>query len=142
MSQKNCNHLSKKVRNAERHTKIHWWFWCLFKETQLLNPIPPIGWPWVTRLELPFLPYNNNNSHNKWVVCIGVLNGTSLWQAGRNPEQNRCFKMFCSEYKSMLTSKNMEMGIFQLNVLRTNIIPIINYTWKWSFAKINTNWKA
>ena len=42
----------------------------------------------------------------------------------------------------MLTSKKIEMGIFQLNLLRTDIIPIVNYAWERSFAKINSNLKA
>ena len=89
-----------------------------------------------SRLELPFLSYVNNPAH-KWVVCIGVPNGTSLWQVGDSPEQNGCFKMFCSEYKSMMTSKKIKMGIFKLNLLRTDVIPIVNYAWERSFAKIN-----
>jgi len=58
-----------------------------------------------SRLELPFLSYINDEKH-KWIVCIGVPNGTSLWQVGDSAEQNGCFKMYCSEYKNMLTSKN------------------------------------
>ena len=67
-----------------------------------------------SRLELPFLSYVNDPMH-KWVVCIGVPNGTSLWQVGDSTEQNGCFKMYCSEYKNKLTSKKLELGIFNLN---------------------------
>ena len=34
-----------------------------------------------SRLELPFPSYVNDPMH-KWVVCIGVPNGASLWQVG------------------------------------------------------------
>ena len=67
-----------------------------------------------SRLELPFLSYVNKPMH-KWVVCIGVPNGTSLWQVGDSTEQNGCFKMYCSEYKNKLTSKKLELGMFNLN---------------------------
>jgi len=91
-----------------------------------------------SRLEVPFLSYINNPKH-KWVVCIGVPNGTSLWQVGDSTEQNGCYKMYCSEYKTKLTSKKIEMGIFKLNLQRTDIIPIVNYAWARSFARIGSN---
>ena len=69
-------------------------------------------------------------------------NGTSLWQVGDSTEQNGCFKMYCSEYKQKLTRKKIEMGLFKLNLTRTNIIPIVNYAWDCSFAIICTNLKA
>ena len=94
-----------------------------------------------SRLEVPFLSYVNNPRH-KWVVCIGVPNGTSLWQVSDSTEQNGCYKMYCSEYKTKLTSKKIEMGIFKLNLQRTDIIPIVNYAWARSFARVNTNIKA
>jgi len=94
-----------------------------------------------SRLELPFLSYVNDPMH-KWVVCIGVPNGTSLWQVGDSTEQNGCFKMYCSEYKNKLTSKKLELGMFNLNISRTDIIPIVNYAWKRSFARVETNIKA
>ena len=50
--------------------------------------------------------------------------------------------MYCSEYKNMLTSNKIELGIFNLNTARTDIIPIINYAWQRSFARIETNIKA
>ena len=94
-----------------------------------------------SRIEMPFLSYINDTTH-KWVVCIGVPNGTSLWQVGDSTEQNGCFKMYCSEYKQKLTRKKIEMGLFKLNLTRTDIIPIVNYAWDRSFARIRTNLKA
>ena len=38
-----------------------------------------------SRLGVPFLSYINNLSH-KWVVYIGVPNGTSVWQVGDSNE--------------------------------------------------------
>jgi len=51
-----------------------------------------------SRLELPFLQYVNDPAH-KWIVCIGVPNGTSVWQVGDSNEQNGSYKMYCSQYK-------------------------------------------
>ena len=94
-----------------------------------------------SRIEMPCLSYINDTTH-KWVVCIGVPNGTSIWQVGDSAEQNGCFKIYCSEYKQKLTKKKIEMGLFQLNLTRIDIIPIVNYAWDCSFARICTNLKA
>lgn len=94
-----------------------------------------------SRLEVPFLSYVNNPAH-KWVVCIGVPNGTSIWQVGDSPQQNGCYKMYSSEYKKMLTSQKIKMGIFKLNLTKTDIVPIVNYAWERSFARVATNLKA
>ena len=44
-------------------------------------------------LEVPFLSYVNN-PEEKWVVCFGVPNGTSIWKVGDSPKQNGCYKMY------------------------------------------------
>jgi len=93
------------------------------------------------RLELPFLQYVNDPAH-KWIVCIGVPNGTSVWQVGDSNEQNGSYKMYCSQYKKMITSKRFTMGIFKLNLTRTDIIPIVNFAWEKSFNRVDTNLKA
>ena len=94
-----------------------------------------------SRLEVPFLKYINDTTH-KWVVCIGVPNGTSIWQVGDSNEQNGTYKMYCSEYKKMLTSKRFEMRMFKLNLVCTDIILIVNYAWKSSFDNVANNLKA
>ena len=94
-----------------------------------------------SRLEIPFLEYINHPDH-KWVVCIGCPNGTSLWQVGDSAEQNGCFKMYCSEMKKKITKRRIEMGLFKLNLLRTDVIPIVNYAWQRSFSKQQSNLRA
>ena len=94
-----------------------------------------------SRLEVPFLKYINDVNH-KWVVCIGVPNGTSIWQVGDSNEQNGTYKMYCGECKKMITSKRFEMGLFKMNLVRTDIIPIVNYAWQKSFANVANNLKA
>ena len=77
-----------------------------------------------SRLEVPFLSYVNDQQH-KWVVCIGCPNGTSLWQVGDSSEQNGCFKIYCAEHKRRLTSRRIEMGMYKLNLVCTDVIPIV-----------------
>ena len=42
----------------------------------------------------------------------------------------------------MITSKRFEMGLFKMNLVRTDIIPIVNYAWQKSFANVKNNLKA
>ena len=61
-----------------------------------------------SRLGLPFLSYINDAAH-KWVVCIGVPYGTSLWQVGDSSEQNGAYKMALARIKKqLLKRKNKE----------------------------------
>ena len=41
-----------------------------------------------------------------------------------------------------ITKKRFDIGLFKLNIVRTDIILIINYAWSRSFNNINTNKKA
>ena len=50
--------------------------------------------------------------------------------------------MFTSEYKEKLSSKTIKMGLFKLNLRRTNIIPIVNYAGGGSFPRVRSNLKA
>ena len=59
-----------------------------------------------SRLEVLFLSYINDPSH-KWIVCIGVFNGTSVWQVGDSNKQNGCYKIYCTQYKNMITKKGL-----------------------------------
>ena len=94
-----------------------------------------------SRFELPFLRYVTNTDH-PWMVCQGVPYGTSLWQVADSSEQNGCFKIACSEIKEKLLKKRLDMMIASPAILPTDIIPIVNYAWKRSFAKVDTNKKA
>ena len=76
------------------------------------------------------------------MICRGVPYGTSLWQATDNNEQNGCVKLVCSEIKEKLLKKRLDMMIDSPAILPTDTIPIINYAWKRSFAKVDTNKKG
>ena len=47
--------------------------------------------------------------------------------------------VYCSEMKKKIAKKRIEMELFKLNLLHTNVIPIVNYARQRSFAKTNTN---
>ena len=94
-----------------------------------------------SRFELPFLQYVTDADH-PWMVCQGVPYGTSLWQVADSSDQNGCFKIACSEIKEKLLKKRLDMMINSPAILPTDIIPIINYSWQKSFAKVDTNKKA
>ena len=94
-----------------------------------------------SRIDLPFLDYINNDDH-KWVVCLGLPNGTSLWQVGDSSQQNGCYKMYCTKRKMELIKYKQDHNLFNTNLERTDIVPIINYAWEKSFAKIDSNKRA
>ena len=79
-----------------------------------------------SRFELPFFEYITNANH-KWMVCIGVPYGTSLWQVAESKEQNGSFKIAMSKVKSEILKKRLALYMDQPNLQPTDIIPCINY---------------
>mmetsp|Transcript_25354 Transcript_25354/g.42135 ORF Transcript_25354/g.42135 Transcript_25354/m.42135 type:complete len:173 (+) Transcript_25354:316-834(+) len=51
-----------------------------------------------SRLQLPFLKYINDPSHI-WKVCLGLPNGTALWQVGDSAEQNGSWKKIRNNHR-------------------------------------------
>ena len=94
-----------------------------------------------SRLELPFLKYINQ-PERKWKALIGIPYGTSLWQVGDSVEQNGCFKMHQYDYKVQLVNKKRELNMNNTNLNKSVVIPIVNYCWDRSFARVDTNRKA
>jgi hypothetical protein len=75
---------------------------------------------------------------NRWSVCIGVPYGTALWQVGDSTEQNGNFKMSMNRMKeSVLTNRMKTMT--HVDLVPTDIIPLVNYAWECSFVKIESN---
>ena len=87
-----------------------------------------------SRFELPFLEYITNANH-KWMVCIGVPYGASLY----SKEQNGSFKIAMSKIKSELLKKRLNMYFDHPNIQPTDIIPCVNFAWEYSFARVGTN---
>ena len=92
-----------------------------------------------SRLEMPFLSYINTPKDN-WIVCIGVPYGTALWQVGDSKEQNGSFNIALTKAKLKMLETREKLGLEELE--DTDLIPIINYAWKHSFARKNKNQNA
>jgi hypothetical protein len=93
-----------------------------------------------TRFDIQFLEYINSPEH-RWSVCIGVPYGTSLWQVGDSVHQNGQFKVKVTLKKEQILEARSvrQMG---LELLPTDIIPIVNYAWCGSFDNVTNNIKA
>ena len=94
-----------------------------------------------TRFELDFVEYIHSNKH-PWTVCIGVPYGTGLWQIGDSAEQNGSWKMQMKKEKKLLVEKRLAEGNGNLEILPTDIIPLVNASWSQSFARVKSNQKA
>ena len=94
-----------------------------------------------SRFHLDFLRYINDDK-TKWNVCIGVPYGTAFWQVGDSSEQNGLFKTLLTKEKTRLFNERMEMCQQGLQLLRTDIIPLVNATWPQAFANVQNNKKA
>ena len=94
-----------------------------------------------SRFELAFLEYVTNKAH-PWMVCQGVPYGTSLWQVADSSEQNGSFKSALSHIKMQILKKRLDMMMDNPCIVATDIIPIVSYAWRESFANVNTNQKA
>ena len=94
-----------------------------------------------SRFELPFLRYVTD-PHHPWMVCQGVPYGTSLWQVADSSEQNGAFKVALSDIKMKIVQKRLDIMMDVPSIQSTDIIPIINYAWDRSFARIEQSKKA
>ena len=90
-----------------------------------------------SRLQLPFLRYTNNPYH-PWIVCLGLPNGTSLYQVGDAAKQNGCWKMSITKFKRYLVLFKMRMGLPH-TITKTDIFPLCNRAFANSFAQVTSN---
>ena len=93
-----------------------------------------------SRLQLPFLRYTNDPDH-PWIVCLGLPNGTALWQVGDAAEQNGCWKMAITKFKRDLVLFKMRMGLPH-TITKTDIVPLCNRAFANSFAQVPSNQHA
>ena len=93
-----------------------------------------------SRLQLPFLKYINEQEDN-WIVCLGVPYGTDLWQVGDSKEQKGSFNISMIKAKMDLLEMKQKKCMNQ-NHSVTDIIPLINKSWKTRFSRIDKNRKA
>ena len=78
----------------------------------------------VSRLQLTFLRYMNHPDH-PWIVCLGLPNGTELWQVGYAAEQNGFWKMSITKFKRDIVLLKTKMGL-PLTITKTDIVPLFN----------------
>ena len=112
----------------------------VFSRTETMKPFLLLDGH-SSRFELPFLQYVTSVDH-PWMVCQGVPYGTSLWQVADSSELNGQFKTACSKIKATILKKRLDMMMDSPQILPTDIIPIVNYAWEKSFARVDLNLKA
>ena len=94
-----------------------------------------------SRFALEFLEYINNDKH-KWNVCLGVPYGTALWQIADSAQLHGMFKMLMTKAKRDLFTKRMASCIQDLQITKTDIVPLIRLCWELSFGNKKSTLKA
>ena len=90
-----------------------------------------------SRLSLAFLRYINNPTHY-WACCLGLPNGTAFWQVGDSTQQNGLWKIELVRAKRDLMIFRRRNGLGK-ELVKTDIIPLVNVAWAKSFAIIDSN---
>ena len=90
-----------------------------------------------SRLQLPFLKYINNPKDN-WIIYIEVHYGTALWQVGDSKEQNGSFNNATTKAKDELPAFKESIGL-SYGLVPTDMMPVINNSWRQSVARIEKN---
>ena len=78
-----------------------------------------------SRFGIPFLEYITAPSH-KWMVCIGVPYGTTIWQVADSKEQNGSYKIALARAKQQMLESKLSMYVKSPNLTATDIIPLVN----------------
>ena len=74
---------------------------------------------------------------------FGVPYGTSYWQVGNSSEQNgTSYKTSMTKAKQNLLDSQIQYMFGHLQLVPTDIIPLVNLCWDDSFANVRTNKKA
>jgi hypothetical protein len=84
-----------------------------------------------SRYEVPFLDYIHDEAH-PWSCCIGVPYGTHIWQVGDSPQLNAAYKGALSKAKQKFFEVKSKQNVTKFSP--TDIIPLVTYAWKDSFA--------
>lgn len=79
-----------------------------------------------------------NDGKYRWSILIGILYGMALWQVGDSVQQNGMFKVWLSKCKEHLMQIWESMNS-ELEIVPTDIIPLVIYVWDCSFLNIVTN---
>ena len=93
-----------------------------------------------SRTELEFLTCINDPLH-KWVVCLGVPHGTSLWQVGDSSQQNGHFNVILTKSKAELVQLKSSLSM-NLQLQPSDAMLLTQKAWDSSFANVATNKQA
>ena len=63
-----------------------------------------------SRLLIPLLRYTDQPDH-PWIVCLGLPNGTALWQVGDAAKQNGCWNMSITKSERALLLFKIRIGL-------------------------------
>ena len=94
-----------------------------------------------SRFSVTFLEYITDPDH-PWKVCIGVPYGTAIWQIGDSVHQNGRYKIRTSMRKKLILRKRIAQMVSDIEILPSDVIPIVNYAWNHSFADTKGNKEA
>jgi hypothetical protein len=78
---------------------------------------------------------------HKWTCCIGTPYSTDERQFGDAPEMNGGFKIGLTKAKEVLT-KHKRRNFQKLGFTATEVIPLVNKAWAYSFGDETKGRKA
>ena len=93
-----------------------------------------------SRFDVEFLTYINQKK--KQIQCIGVPYRTALWQVADSAEQNGVFKVELARRKKELFESRLDSLTYDLQLLKTDIIPLVRKAWPMAFGRIRNNLNA
>ena len=82
-----------------------------------------------------------NKPETKQLGALGCPYITHEWQVGDLDEQNSCFKIATYDYQRVLINFKIQRNLPPI-LYRSDVIPVVNYTWNTLFARQDYNLKA
>ena len=70
------------------------------------------------------------------------MHGKSFWQVGASTEQNLTFKVNILKENYEILTNSIEQMIGDMELLPTDIIPLINKAWEHLFSEVECNKKC
>jgi hypothetical protein len=93
-----------------------------------------------SRFQPQFLKYITDPRHT-WEVCLGLPNGTHVWQVGDSKQQNGSFKRLLILAKRSLIQEKQD-NQEQSKIGKVDIIPLVSKAFSGSFSNVQGNTHA
>jgi hypothetical protein len=93
-----------------------------------------------SRFQPQFLKYITDPRHI-WEVCLGLPNGTHVWQVGDSKQQNGSFKRLLILAKRSLIQEKQD-NQEQSKIGKVDIIPLVSKAFSGSFSNVQGNTHA